>query len=213
MTLVLVRHGESTGNVSGIIQGWSDAALTESGLMQAEAVASRLAAQLARHSITAVYTSPLQRARETARLIADRAEVGLTELAGLRERNYGQAQGLTWAEAAARWPTGEAAHHRDWAAGVPGVEPLDQLRDRAVDVVEELLNRHRQEIAVCVSHGGTLVQVIAHFFGLPSGTWPRIRMSNASVTVIEGTPARPVIAMLNDICHLDDPTRARTLAL
>ncbi|MEX2375541.1 MAG: histidine phosphatase family protein [Dehalococcoidia bacterium] len=209
MTLVLVRHGESAGNVGGVIQGWSDAALTETGTSQAEAVASRLTGRL----IAAVYTSPLQRARATARPIADRAGIDLTELAGLRERNYGEAQGLTWSEAAARWPVGEAAHDRDWASGVPGVESIDQLRNRAVDVVEELLDRHSDDIAVCVSHGGTLVQIIAHFFGLPAGTWPRIRMSNASVTIVEGTSARPVITMLNDICHLDDPSRARRLAL
>lgn len=209
MTLILVRHGESSGNVGGVIQGWTDATLTATGVVQAESVASRLATQ----TIAAVYTSPLQRARETARPIAIRAGTDLVELVGLRERNYGEAQGLTWAEAASRWPIGEAAHHRDWASAVPRVEPIEELRNRAVDVVETLLDRHSRDIAVCVSHGGTLVQVIAHLFGLPPGTWPRIRMSNASVTVIEGTTTTPVVTVMNDICHLDDPARARTLAL
>lgn len=209
MTLLLVRHGESAGNVGGVIQGWSDAMLTDTGREQAEAVAGRLD----RQRLAAVYTSPLARARETARPIADRHELALIELAGLRERNYGQAQGLTWSDAAARWPLGEAAHDRDWAMAVPEVEPLQSLRDRAVAAIDELLDRHDGEIAVCVSHGGTLVQVIAHLFGLPAGTWPRIRMSNTSVTVVEGSAQSPVISMLNDICHLDDPARARTLAL
>jgi len=209
MTLLLVRHGESSGNVGGVIQGWSDAELTEAGLEQATAVAGRLVSL----PVVAVYTSPLARARETARPIAARLGLELVELPGLRERNYGQAQGLRWDEAAARWPFGEAEHDRDWAMAVPDVEPLGELRRRSVEVAQSLLDRHRDDLAVCVSHGGTLVQIIAHFFGLPESTWPRIRMSNTSITVVEGDAAAPVIVMLNDICHLEDQTRARTLAL
>ena len=209
MTLILVRHGESAGNVGGVIQGWSDAELTEAGREQALAVAARLA----RQPLEAVYTSPLARARETARPIAERQDLSLIELPALRERNYGQAQGLTWGEAAARWPLGEADHERDWAMAVPDVEPLEGLRGRATAAVDELMDRHGGGLAVCVSHGGTMVQVIAHLLGLPAGTMPRIRMSNTSVTVIEGALRSPVVTMLNDICHLEDQARARTLAL
>jgi 2,3-bisphosphoglycerate-dependent phosphoglycerate mutase len=209
VTLVLVRHAESTGNAGGIIQGWSDTPLTEGGHAQALAVAARLAEQ----PIAAVYTSPLARARDTARPIAERAGLGLVERVDLRERNYGQAQGLTWQQAAERWPLGEAEHHRDWAAAVPGVESLAALRQRAVATVSELLDLHEGEVAVCVSHGGTLVQVVAHLFGLPVDTWPRVRISNTSVTVVAGPAREPVIAVLNDVCHLDDPDRARTAAL
>ena len=209
MTLLLVRHGESAGNVAGVIQGWTDAALTEDGRVQAAAVAERLAGQ----PLAAVYTSPLARARDTARAIAVRAGLEAVELPDLRERHYGRAQGLTWAEAAERWPLGPAEHHRDWAAAVPDVEPLGELRRRAVEVVELLLDRHQDDTAVCVSHGGTLVQVIAHLFGLPEEVWPRIRMSNTSVTVVEGDSRAPLVRTLNDVCHLDDPERASTLAL
>ncbi len=209
MTLILVRHGESAGNVGGVIQGWSDAALTEAGLAQADSVAERLAGE----PIAAVYASPLARARDTARPIAERHGLPVVELPDLRERHYGLAQGLTWTEAAARWPLDEATHERDWATGVPEVEPLPALRGRAVAAVSLLLDRHEGEVAVCVSHGGTLVQVLAHVFGLPAGVWPRIRMSNTSVTIVEGSSVAPVVAMLNDICHLADRDRARTLAL
>lgn len=209
MTLVLVRHGESTGNVGGVIQGWHDAGLTDVGQEQAAAVAVRLAAL---HPV-ALYTSPLARARDTARPLAARTGLALQEVDALKERYYGVAQGLTWTEAAERWPLGEASYHRDWAMAVPEVEALALLRERSVAVVSQLLDRHAEDLAVCVSHGGTLVQVIAHLFGLPVDVWPRVRMSNTSVTIVEGPSARPVIRTLNDICHLEDQERASTLAL
>src|SRR5690606_6996781 len=136
----------------------------------------------------------------------------VVQLDDLRERYYGQAQGMSWGEAAERWPA-HAAHDRDWATGVPYVEPLPALRARAVGVEEGRMDRHQDGVAVCVSHGGTLVQVVAHLFGLPAEVWPRIRMSNTSVTVVEGSASAPVVRTLNDICHLDDRARAATLSL
>lgn len=209
MTVILVRHAESEGNVGGMIQGWTDLRLTEAGEAQAQMVARRFAGA----DVAAIYTSPLLRARSTAAPIAEVLGLELVEVPDLRERNYGQAQGLTWTEAAARWPLGEAAHHRDWAMAVPEVESLAGLRRRSVAVVNALLDRHEGETALVVSHGGTLVQIIAHLFGLPEDVWPRIRMSNTSVTVVGGSASQPRVSMLNDICHLDDRARASTLAL
>ncbi|MCK9485396.1 MAG: histidine phosphatase family protein [Dehalococcoidia bacterium] len=208
MTLILVRHAESTGNSGGTIQGWTDTELTEVGRAQAVAVAQRLAAM----SPVAIYSSPLARARETADAVAQVSGLAAVELDDLRERYYGQAQGLTWTEASVRWPA-QAAHDRDWATAVPDVESLAALRARAVAVVSGLMNQHRDDVAVCVSHGGTLVQVIAHLFGLPVDVWPRIRMSNTSVTIVEGPAEQPLVRTLNDICHLEDRERASTLAL
>jgi len=209
VTVILVRHAESEGNVGGMIQGWTDLRLTAVGEAQAQLVARRLAGE----PVAAVYTSPLYRARETARPIASALGHGLIEEPDLRERYYGQAQGLTWTQAAERWPLGEASYHRDWAMAVPEVESLAGLRRRAVGVVNGLLDRHVDETVVCVSHGGTLVQIIAHLFGLPEDVWPRIRMSNTSLTIVEGDSTRPVVRTLNDICHLEDKARASTLAL
>lgn len=208
MTVILVRHAESTGNSGSTIQGWTDTELTEAGRAQAAAVARRLGTP----PPAAIYASPLARARDTALAIAGVAGLEVVQVDDLRERYYGQAQGLTWDQAAARWPA-RAAHDRDWATAVPEVESLAALRARAVRVVESLLDRHEGDVAVCVSHGGTLVQVIAHLFGLPVDVWPRIRMSNTSVTVVEGGSRRPVVRTLNDICHLDDRARAATLSL
>ncbi|MCA9856305.1 MAG: histidine phosphatase family protein, partial [Dehalococcoidia bacterium] len=124
MTVILVRHAESEGNIGGVIQGWTDLPLTDIGEQQAQMVARRFKGA----SIAAVYSSPLYRARETARPIADVLALPLVEVDDLRERYYGQAQGLTWTEAAERWPLGVAEHHRDWAMAVPEVESLAGLR-------------------------------------------------------------------------------------
>jgi len=210
VTVILVRHAESTGNTGGTIQGWTDTQLTDAGREQARSVATRLGAI----PLAAIYASPLARARDTAQAIADASALAheVVELPELRERNYGLAQGLTWIEAQQRWPA-RASHELDWATEVPEVESMGALRARGVAAVSAMLDRHSGEVAVCVSHGGTLVQVIAHLFGLPTETWPRIRLSNTSVTVVEGTSAAPVIRTLNDVCHLDDAQRAATLSL
>lgn len=208
MTLLLIRHAESSGNSTGRIQGWSDAALTAAGVAQAAALARRLATL----RLDAIYASPLSRAHDTARSIAEVAGLNVTLMDGLRERFYGQAQGLTWDQAALRWPA-EASHHDDWAAKVPEVESIPALRDRAVAAVSEVLDRHDGGLAVCVSHGGTIAQIVGNILGLPVGVWPRVRLSNTSVTVIDGTSAAPVLRALNDICHLSPEQRRVTLAL
>jgi len=208
VTLVLVRHAESAGNTGGTIQGWTDMPLTDAGREQAQAVARRFAAL----PVAAVYSSPLSRALHTAEAIAEASGQSVVTLDDLRERFYGEAQGLSWLEASERWPA-RAAHDRDWATAVPQAESLAALRLRGVTAVSALMDRHVDDLAVCVSHGGTLVQIIAHLFGLPEDTWPRIRMSNTSVTVVEGPASAPLIRTLNDVCHLDDAQRAATLSL
>jgi phosphoserine phosphatase len=208
VTLILVRHAESEGNTGGTIQGWTDMPLTDVGRVQAQAVARRLAVL----PVTAVYSSPLSRALHTAEAVAAGLNESVVRLDDLRERFYGEAQGLSWAEASERWPA-RAAHDRDWATAVPQAESLASLRSRGVAAVSALMDQHVDDLAVCVSHGGTLVQIIAHLFGLPVDTWPRIRMSNTSVTVVEGPASNPLIRTLNDVCHLDDAQRAATLSL
>ena len=88
MTLILVRHAESTGNSGSTIQGWTDTELTEAGRSQAAAVARRLS----RLPLAAVYASPLARARDTALAVAGLAGLEVVQLDDLRERYYGQAQ-------------------------------------------------------------------------------------------------------------------------
>jgi len=195
VTLILVRHGESEGNIRRIMQGQLDLPLTEAGREQARLVAARIASM----PVAAVYSSPLSRAFETARAIASHHMLAVAPVDGLQEGGWGEAQGMTWTEVTARW---DVAGGRPLHEMIPGAETPESLRSRAAAVIDTLLDRHTSDVAVCVSHAGTIVQLIAHLIGMPEGQLPRLRTGNTAVTVVEGASDRAVITVLNDMCHL-----------
>lgn len=195
MTLILVRHGESEGNLRRIMQGQLDLPLTEAGREQARLVAARIASM----PVTAVYSSPLSRAFATAEAIAGEHALPVAPVEALQEGGWGEAQGLTWAEVTTRWGVNSG---RPLEELIPGVETAASLRRRAADAVDALLDRHAADLAVCVTHAGTLAQVIAHLFRMPDGHLPRMRTGNTAVTVVEGRSDEAVVTVLNDSCHL-----------
>ena len=197
MTLLLVRHGESEGNALGVAQGWRDFPLTEHGRAQAAAAASRLASTGA----TTVYGSDLRRAGETAEIIGERCGVPVELRAALREQRAGELEGLTWAQATERWG-------RDLRPGegtIPGEEAHDAFRERVAREFDLLYGRHADDVAVCVSHGGTIRVLLSHVLGLPPGVYPRVHVANGSITVVEANRGQPMVTSLNDGCHLRAP--------
>ncbi|NQW48904.1 MAG: histidine phosphatase family protein [Planctomycetes bacterium] len=165
MLQYLVRHGESVSNLEGRVQGQSDVELSDHGHAQAEQVAEwsrRLAESVA---IDEVWSSPLQRARETADVIA--AAVGLPVLVeqGLCELHAGIFQGHLWAdleekfpEEVARWRSGDV----DYV--IPGGESRAQLAARGRAVLEGLAGRTSRGMIV-VSHGGVLTAALGSMLG------------------------------------------------
>ena len=196
MTLILVRHAQSAWNARGVFTGAADPPLTDLGRRQAAALADRLAGQ----PIVAVYASTLQRARETARPTAERLGLAVTPAEGLREAGLGAAEGLPWAEVYTRWPIGAGAR---WADAIDGAEPGDDVRARVASGVDALLERHRNEVALCVSHAGTITHALQHFLGLPLTEGVRMPVRHAALNVVEWTERGPVLIALNDRCHLE----------
>lgn len=146
--LYLVRHGETDWNRQRRIQGLTDIALNDSGREQARATARRLATR----RWDGVFTSPLSRARETAEIIA--AELGMpqpTALDALVERNYGEAEGLDFAEVDRLWPE---------RAAVPGQETREEVTERVLPALQELAGAHPGESLLVVSHGGAIRAVL-----------------------------------------------------
>ena len=161
-TLTLVRHGETDWNRDRRIQGSTDIPLNDVGRAQAAATAEVLRDRLASESSLVVASSDLSRARETARIIA--SALGADEpraYPSLRERNYGEAEGLDVDEFRARWG--------DWiGAEVPGAEPWADVRVRAVAGIREVVRDARRTAAptapslIVVSHGALIREVIRH---------------------------------------------------
>jgi probable phosphoglycerate mutase len=161
MNLYLVRHGLSTWNVAGRLQGWRDPDLTSEGRGQVAATAAFFAALRTRQHLTfaALYSSPLRRAWQTATAIG--AQVGLTPQAvpDLREMHGGLVEGLTENEWQQRYPNLIPAW-RDRANldfGWPGGETRRAFRQRCVRVINALTARHAPEAhLIIVTHGGVI---------------------------------------------------------
>src|SRR5512136_2830135 len=94
--LLLIRHGQSTWNAQGRIQGWADPPLSETGLDQARKLAQRLAAD--GHTLAAIYSSPLFRAQQTAEQVGQAFSLPVQTEDRLKENNVGQLTGLTGIE-------------------------------------------------------------------------------------------------------------------
>ncbi len=175
MTLItLVRHGQTDWNLEGRIQGSTDIALNDTGRAQA-----RAAAGLAGTRFDHVYASPLARARETAEIIAH--ELGLPvplSTVGMREREFGEAEGLLWEQYRERFGT-----RRD---DVPGAETVRTLTDRAlaslarIDIAARRRSAPRVESVLVCTHGGVIRALLEHVSG---GTLPASgeRLDNGSV--------------------------------
>ena len=148
-TLLLVRHGETDWNRESRFQGHADPPLNARGREQARALAETLAAD----SISAVYSSPLRRALETAEIVAQRLGVAVETVEGLREVDVGEWQGLTRDEIERRFPVAYARwldHGRGWETG----ESYEEMGERVIAALAELASRHGDETVLVVTHGG-----------------------------------------------------------
>jgi 2,3-bisphosphoglycerate-dependent phosphoglycerate mutase len=151
--IVAIRHGETAWNVDARIQGQLDIGLNDTGRWQA----GRLAQALSGEGFDAIYASDLARARDTARAIADVAGLDVRTDCGLRERGFGNFEGLTFAEIERRYP--DAARRwrlRDAEFGPDGGETLQEFYQRAVGAVTAAAARHRGQHIAVVVHGGVL---------------------------------------------------------
>ena len=153
-TLILLRHGETEWNSSGRWQGQdANTQLTERGREQARIVSKRLSA----YPITAIYSSDLMRACQTAAPLAGRKGLALRVDPGLRERGFGEFEGLSFVEIEQRWPEQAAAwRRRDPDFGARGGEVLRDFRSRVVTAVTRLAMAHRGQSIALVTHGGVL---------------------------------------------------------
>jgi broad specificity phosphatase PhoE len=208
--LLLVRHGETEGNVQRRLQGTEDP-LTERGRRQARELAVHLSG---RDDVSALYASPYPRAFETARAIG--AELGLEPVprAGLAEMDVGRAAGYSFEEWAEKFPE-EAASFREEGVGYawPDGESGLQLAERTAAELDRILEDHRREkgAVVVVSHGGALAWIISRLLGEPGDRWPgdHFDLDNCSVTEVEVRADRDGPAEFlykNEIGHLSpDP--------
>ena len=169
-TILIARHGQSDWNQEKRWQGHADRPLTERGCEQAQALADRLA----HIELDAVYSSDLQRARDTAAVVAESQSLDLQQLPELREVDVGTWSGLTRAEAEERFPEGFAR----WRDGYPGWkdgETYEAMTDRVLRAVDEIAAEHEGGRVLVVSHGGPIRAIHAAALELDVHAYRRLR--------------------------------------
>lgn len=156
--MLLVRHGQSTWNAEGRWQGHSDPPLSPLGERQARAAAPAVVAL----GVTAVYSSDLIRARQTAELVAP---PGMTPVVvpPLRERNVGEWEGLTRVEIEARYPGMLEAHDSP-----PSFESDESLLGRVLPALDKIIGElAADDVALIATHGGVIRTVERHLGSPP----------------------------------------------
>ncbi len=179
MKLYCVRHGETTYNFAGRIQGQRDSELSELGRRQCQLVADALA----KTQPDAVISSPLKRALETAECIGARLNVPVTIERRLIELNAGVFQGLDWAEIEQQFPA-DAAH---WRSGdpdfrIPEGESRRDLMHRASDAFRSVREAGYRQ-AIIVAHGGSLSAALKTLLEIPAQRNP-FSLGNGSISVV-----------------------------
>jgi probable phosphoglycerate mutase len=200
--LTAVRHGETAWNVDTRIQGQLDIGLNERGRWQAQ----RLAAALAGEPIDAVYASDLERAQQTAQAVASAAGLQVRPDAALRERGFGEFEGLTFAEIKQRFPDDARRwRQRDVGFGPLGGETLASFYQRAVAGVAAIAARHRGHHVVVVTHGGVLdalYRAAARIALDAPRTW---QLGNASLNRLLHAEHGFTLVGWADTLHLESP--------
>ncbi|GAW48358.1 MULTISPECIES: histidine phosphatase family protein [unclassified Nocardioides] len=199
-TLILVRHGRTTANASGMLAGrLPGVKLDDTGATQAERAGERLAAV----PLAAVVSSPLERCRQTARAIT-RAQPGSPRVStdrGITECDYGDWQGRALKELAKEklWATVQA---QPSAAAFPGGESMAGMQARAVTAVrrhDALIEAEHGPGAVwaAVSHGDVIKSILADALGMHLDLFQRLHVDPASISIVRYTGTRPYVISTN----------------
>jgi broad specificity phosphatase PhoE len=168
-TVVLLRHGRTSYNASWRLQGQIDIALDEVGRWQALEGATALATS---HRAAKIVSSDLERAADTARAYGEIVGVPVLTDVRLRERSFGDWEGLTSGEIAERWPAEHAAWRRGAEPhGVRAEAKIDVAARMAAAVTEHVEDLDSDQCLVVVSHGAAISLAITELLGLDASTW------------------------------------------
>ncbi|TLM82511.1 MSMEG_4193 family putative phosphomutase [Pseudarthrobacter sp. NamE5] len=184
--LLLVRHGE-TPTTGQVLPGRAPGLhLSERGQAQADRIAERLDGL----AVDALYSSPLERARETAAPAAARTGLPVAEEAGLTECDFGDWTGAALAELSVL-PEWRTVQHTPSSFRFPGGESFTQMQARIVGALEDLRAAHRGGVILCFSHADPIKAAVAHALGTHLDLFQRIVISPASVSAISFADGRP----------------------
>jgi len=206
--LILIRHGESDGNVQRKFCGFKDVCLTKKGIWQAE----RLAYRLKGLQVDAVYCSDLKRARHTAEIIFRDRGVDIITNPKFREMNFGIWEGYTFEEVKSKYGYGDEFNlwleNINEKINIPQGESLVDLNNRVMAELGKILKKHekvdKDETIALVCHGGTIRVILCNVLNLELKYMYRIEQYPTALNIIDYYDYEGFISLLNDTSHLED---------
>lgn len=197
--LFLVRHGDTELNSAERYWGHTDVKLSAAGVRQAE----RLCHRLADEKIDAVYSSNLERALVTARIIASEHQLAVTTCAELKEVNFGNIEGLTFDEVNRLYPqVAKWWVERSPDLQYPGGESRSQFNKRVSQFLDRLKKHTQEEAILIVAHSGVLRTLMCQLMGIEPHYMRQFRLNLASLSIMETYPTEAILTLLNDVSHL-----------
>ncbi|MGA2613450.1 MAG: histidine phosphatase family protein [Spirochaetia bacterium] len=203
--IILVRHGQTDWNVNERFRGHTDVPLNDVGVRQAELTARRIEAEW---KPTAIYSSPLSRALDTAKAIARPFSLAVEILPALIDMSFGEWEGLSPREVKARWPELLSAWYTTpQTVKMPGGESLDEVRRRCVTALAEISSRHAGETVVAVAHTDVNRTMLLVVLGLGNDRLWHLKQDNCAVSEIEIDGNDFSLASMNETCHVKSQPR------
>ena len=192
--LLLIRHGENDYTRKGKLAGWTPGVhLNDVGQAQAQALAEKLA-----HTpIKAIYSSPLERAIETALPLAKAKGLTIHKRSDVGEVRYGEWTGKSL-KALARTKLWQVVQKQPSAMQFPEGETLRDVQSRAVNEIEKIAAAHPKDMVAIFSHGDIIKLVLAHYLGMPLDMFQRLAVNTASVSVVQRQGSMPLVMKVND---------------
>ena len=200
-TLLFVRHGQSTANVSDIFAGHIDVPLSPLGQRQADELEEHL---LNRYSIDAIYSSDLSRAYETVLPVATALRMPIRKDSALREIDGGKWEGMSKEEIAARYPQDFAIWRNNIGLSrCTGGESMWEVQQRGIAEIEKIVGVHPGQTVLLATHAGFLRAMQCHWQNLPLSAMEEIPwVPNVSVTEVEYSNGKHRITLLGDVSFL-----------
>jgi probable phosphoglycerate mutase len=201
--LLLVRHAHNDW-VDSRLAGWTPGVLlNERGHQEARALAARLAG----YRLDAVYSSPLERAQQTAAYLAEPLGLTVRSLDGVGEVRYGQWTGQALADLRQQplWRTVQASPS---LIRFPDGESLAEVQARAVASLEAVRASHPAGTVAVVSHGDVIKAAVAYYVGAHLDMFQRLVVATAALTVLRWTEHGPRLLLFNDTGTVPPPPTA-----
>ncbi|MFM2033202.1 MAG: hypothetical protein RLZZ297_1967 [Chloroflexota bacterium] len=200
MNVVLIRHGETSYNATGLMYGHADVGLNDRGRAQAAATGARLRT----HPVTALYASDLSRAVHTAQAVAGHHGLPVHREVGLREQHVGDWEHLTIPQVVERFPTDYHAYMADPAhTPYTNGESFAMLQSRALRAYDAIIARHGDgDTIYLVCHGGTINALVCGILGLDIREHQKLWVENCSLTTFRRQGGIMRMMGFNDVTHL-----------